>query len=643
MMLQVMDSARSTISGRPEDDAARLLIDQILEYGVVVLEADGRIVSCNAGASRILGCDRRDLVGQSFETLYLPEDIANNQPARDLAAARACGEVRREGWHARADGTRYWADVVLRRLSDESGAARGFGCILRDDTTRHHHDSFRRSILDSTVDAIVSCDGQGRIVFFNRTAERMFGYAADQAVGRPISLLMLEHDRARHDELLAAFARTGQGSILDRVREVVGCRCDGTAFPMELAVTRFHVDGQPIFTAVCRDLTCHRGARGQLNQAQKMEAMGQLAGGIAHDFNNLLMIVAGYCEGLRSSMASDDSRLPALEQIALAAEKASSLTAQLLAFSRNSVEERRVLDLNEILTRTTELLRRTIGEDVMLEMDLDPALPRVHMDEGHIEQILINLAVNARDAMPQGGRLTIRTAVMTLDGGHALARVLPPGQYARLEVSDSGTGMTAAVKARAFEPFFTTKARGQGTGLGLATVYGIVRQSGGHIEIISEPGHGTTFQILLPAVASTGEAPAAAPVDTPPAVAKGGETILVVEDEPAVRDIVVSMLQALGYRVHSAARPDDAIRIAEMAEGRIDALITDVVMPGIGGRQLVEQLWLLRPDLRVIFMSGYTDDAMLRHGVAHADVSFLQKPFTKKMLARKLREVLDRA
>ena len=642
MMLQAMHSARANVSGRPEDDAARLLIDQILEYGVVVLEADGRIVACNAGASRILGCERRDLVGRSFEALYLPGDVANNQPAHDLAAARVNGEVRREGWRARADGTRYWAEVVLRRL-DEDGEARGFGCLLRDNTRRHGEEVVRRSILESTVDAIVSCDARGRIVFFNPAAERMFGYTADQATGESINLLMPEPDRSRHDEQMEAFTRTGKTAILGRGREVVACRRDGTAFPMELTVTRFELEGQPMFTAVCRDLTPGRGMRGQLNQAQKMEAMGQLAGGIAHDFNNLLMIVAGYCEGLRSSMASDDSRLPALEQIALAAEKASTLTAQLLAFSRNSVEERRVLDLNEILSRITELLRRTIGEDVELQMDLEPALPRVHMDEGHVEQILINLAVNARDAMPQGGQLTIRTAVTTLGADHALARVLPPGDYVRLEVSDSGTGMTAAVKARAFEPFFTTKARGQGTGLGLATVYGIVRQSGGHIEIHSEPGHGTTFQILLPAVAPAGEAPAVAPVETPPAVARGGETILVVEDEPAVRDIVVSMLQSLGYRVHSAGRPDDAIRIAEMAEGRIDALITDVVMPGIGGRQLVEQLWLLRPDLRVIFMSGYTDDAMLRHGVTHADVSFLQKPFTKKTLARKLREVLDRS
>jgi CheY-like chemotaxis protein len=370
-----------------------------------------------------------------------------------------------------------------------------------------------------------------------------------------------------------------------------------------------------------------------------MEAIGQLAGGIAHDFNNLLTIISGY-SGLLLNSRVDPSTKGQLKEIHKAGERAASLTRQLLAFSRKQVLAPKVLDLNATVMDTEKMLRRLIGEDVLLATALDPNLMPVKVDPGQIEQVIINLAVNARDAMRKGGKLTIDTANVELDETFTHLRPdVKPGRYVMLAVSDTGCGMTKEVEARIFEPFFTTKGPGKGTGLGLATVYGIIKQSGGNIYVYSEPDRGTTFKIYLPTVEE--QASPDQSVYGMNVAAFGDETILLVEDEDGVREIARLALEAHGYKVLEASRGQEAIRLCTTHQGPIHLLVSDVVMPEMGGREVAERLGALNAGIKMLYLSGYTDDAVVRHGVLEAQAAFLQKPFTPVALATKVREVLD--
>jgi PAS domain S-box-containing protein len=390
--------------------------------------------------------------------------------------------------------------------------------------------------------------------------------------------------------------------------------------------------------ALLEDLTDRHNLEAQLRQAQKMDAVGQLAGGVAHDFNNLLTAILGYCELLMESIAADDARRADVAEIQRAGIAAASLTSQLLAFSRKQVIEPTVLDFNTVVAETGRLLKRVIGEDVQLELKLNPALGRVKADGGQMGQVLMNLAVNARDAMPRGGKLTIETENVTLDEAYAGTHLsVVPGPHVMLAVSDTGTGMSPEVQARLFEPFFTTKEQGKGTGLGLASVYGIVKQSGGSIWVYSEIGHGTTFKVYLPAVEveEVQVRPRVAPV-----AAALPATILIVEDNPPLEVIARRVLQRSGYTVLSATSADEAVRTSRAHVGPIHLLLSDVVMPGQSGPALAAQLTAERPGMRVLHMSGYTDDAIVRHGTIAGTTAFLQKPFTPAGLCRKVREIL---
>jgi nitrogen-specific signal transduction histidine kinase len=391
---------------------------------------------------------------------------------------------------------------------------------------------------------------------------------------------------------------------------------------------------------VVSDVTKSKELEKQYRQAQKMEAVGRLAGGVAHDFNNLLTAIFGYADLLAEDLASDHPGRSDLEEIRTAATRASALTRQLLAFSRQQVLQPVVLSLNDVVADIQKMLQRLLGEDVELHASLAPDLGNVRADAGQIEQVIMNLAVNARDAMPTGGKLTIETANVDLEEEYTKSHSpVLPGRFVMLAVSDSGTGMDEATKAKVFEPFFTTKEAGKGTGLGLATVYGIVKQSGGFIWLYSEPGKGAAFKIYLPRV----DAPADLPPKAPELVATvaGTETILLAEDDDLLRPLAQELLTKLGYRVLVARDSAEALALARGHKGQIHLLVSDVVMPGGGGFELGKRLVAERPQLRVLFMSGYTDEAVVRHGLLERGLNYLQKPFTPAVLVRRVRDVLD--
>jgi signal transduction histidine kinase len=417
---------------------------------------------------------------------------------------------------------------------------------------------------------------------------------------------------------------------------------DGRARNVLIALERIDIGGTECLLGLLHDVTEPRLLEQQLRQAQKMEAVGRLAGGVAHDFNNLLTVITSYSDLLLEELPSEDPKREDLEQIRKAAEGAAGLTRQLLAFSRQQVLQPRILDLNGVVENTEKLLDRLIGEDIQLSTVLAPDLGLVNGDPGQLEQILMNLVVNSRDAMPRGGRLTIETADLNADDlfvrNHPLAR---PGRYAMLAVTDTGVGMDEETKVHIFEPFFTTKEQGKGTGLGLATVYGIVKQSGGFVWVYSEPGHGTSIKVYLPCAEAAAQASAAQETAADSGMPRGSETVLVVEDAPAVRAVMRQVLKRQGYTVLDAPDGAEALRLSAEHTGPIHMVLTDLVMPVLGGRQLTERLTELRPDTKVLYTSGYTDDAVVRHGLLESGVAFLQKPFAPEVLARKVREVLN--
>jgi len=632
--------------------------------GFVAVDNRGRIVLANAQAERLFGYTREELIGQSVEML-VPEGaraIHEAHRARyERNPRRRPMGVGMELLARRRDGSEFPAEISLSAVTTRSGIL--VAAAIRDVTERNRADAKFRSLLDAAPDAMLCIDADGRILLMNAEAEKVLGYSREELVGQQVEILVPEAVRALHVGHRAEYAASPQRRPMGAGRQLAVRRRDGSEFPAEISLSALETDNGLLVSAAIRDVTERLEVQAEaerlraeaereryearVHQSQRLESLGQLAGGVAHDFNNLLAVILNYAafvkeevsEAANPSDARWESVISDIGQIELAAQKATRLTHQLLSFARRDVARPEVVGLNGVIAEVERLLHRTIGEHVVLVTDLKDDLWPVLADPGQVEQVLVNLAVNARDAMPMGGTLIIETENVDVDEGFAATRPeVSPGRYVSLRVSDTGEGMSEDVLARAFEPFFTTKADGEGTGLGLATVYGIVRQHGGYAQLYSEVGIGTTFTALLPA--THGDVGAAGrPADR--RRASGGETVLVVEDEEALREVTRRLLARSGYSVIAAASGKEAIDAVARHDGPVDLVLTDVVMPQMLGRQVAEEIRQLRPGVRVVFMSGYAQPVLGAQGTLEEGMVLLSKPFSEPDLLGKVREALD--
>jgi two-component system cell cycle sensor histidine kinase/response regulator CckA len=537
---------------------------------------------------------------------------------------------------------------AVERELRESQTRRESEAALRQSRRALEHSEVRfRALVERNADLIALLTADGTTLYASPAAGRCLGGHADDYVGTVLFDRVHPEDRDGLRRDVSRLIHDPSETIYAAFRIT---HLDGATRWLEGTITNLLAD--PAVNAVVgnfRDITERRGAEAalrrtedQLRQAQKMEAIGNLAGGVAHDFNNLLSVILSYSSMLAQDMTPSDPRRADLLEIEAAGKRAVDLTRQLLAFGRQQILQPRIVDLNDVVAGMENLLRRLIGENIELAVLPGAALGEVMVDPGQVEQVIMNLAVNSRDAMPDGGKLTIETGNVELDDKYATSHFgATPGPHVMLAVTDTGTGMDRATQSRMFEPFFTTKEQGKGTGLGLATVFGIVRQSGGNVWVYSEPGRGTTFKVYLPCSDPAAAGAGAAPIPPATGALRGTETVLLVEDEERVRVLARTVLRRYGYHVLEAQSGGDALLICEQHTAAIHIMVTDVVMPRMSGRQLAERLHAMRPDMKVLFMSGYTDNSIVHHGVLDSGVAFLQKPITPEALAHKVREVLD--
>jgi PAS domain S-box-containing protein len=601
-------------------------------------DVNGTILSWNRSAERVYGYSAAEAVGRSI-TMLLPPD--RPQEIEEIIARFRSGErvQQFETKRVRKDGTIIDVALAISPLTDLSGNVVGAATIARDITAQKKAaDRLQRlaAIVAASEDAITSRTPDGIIVSWNAGAEKLFGYAAEEMIGQSVDVLEPGHVTEEVQEIRR---RMQQGERQAHPYEVLVRRKDGVEVPVSVSSSPITDDsGQFIGVAsVMRDMTSHRRLEDQLRQSQKLEAIGSLAGGVAHDFNNVLTVIRTASESVLGDL-EDGAIREKVRQIDLAAQHASALTFQLLAFSRHQVLLSERIDLNKIVRSTSEMAGRLVGEHVQVELMLDDNVADIEIDRGQLQQVILNLFVNARDAMPGGGRLRVRTSGVVLDDAYVDEHFeVPRGDYVLLEITDTGKGMDAETSSRIFDPFFTTKT--DGTGLGLATVYGIIRQSGGQIFVYSELGIGTTFKVYLPP-ARGGESQAEVPEPAKHAPHKGHETILLVEDADLLRPLVVEILRASGYNVLAAADGFEALSLFESSNGTIDLLLTDVVMPGMSGRELAEQVIERSPTMRVIFTSGYPDDTSIHTLIDQRHITFIQKPYAGTELLATIRETL---
>ncbi len=589
---------------RAAEAAGRLAsIIQSSHDAVIGKTVDQVITSRNPAAERLYGYTAEEMIGTHVQVLF-PGSEREHERAMLAAVVRGERVEEHRTRRVRKGGSVVPVSLTLSPITDASGKITGISTVARDVTERQRAEARFTGLLEAAPDAMVCADAGGRIALVNAAAERLFGYRRDELVGQP------------DDGLLVTAAIRDITDRLEAQAEQERLRTQAERGRLER----------------------------QLQQSQRLESLGQLAGGVAHDFNNLLGVISNYAAFVAEELNKLPDQQPAesvvsdIEQIQRAAERAARLTHQLLAFARREVIRPRVLILNTIVTSVLELLQRTLGEHVVLITDLDPGLDHVLADPGHIEQILINLAVNARDAMTGGGTLTIHTSNADIDEAYVDTHAnLSLGRYVKLQLADNGPGMPPDVIDHAFEPFFTTKPKGEGTGLGLATIYGIVIQAGGNVRIYSEPDLGTVVTVLLPV---TSQPPAAADQPSDALTGGAGETILVVEDEPAMREVTRRILARTGYSVIAAGNGQEAITAAATTD-HIDVLLTDVIMPGMQGREVAERIRDHQPGTAVLYMSGYTQGILGAQGVLEPQINLIEKPFTEASLLQKIRAIIS--
>jgi PAS domain S-box-containing protein len=534
----------------------------------------------------------------------------------------------------------------FRKLLQTLNLFQNPGARRRTERELERSQALLRSVVDSALDAVVVMDASGSIALWNTAAEAMFGYSGDEAVGRPLhELITPARFRGDQRQGLAAFAGGGRGPVLGKVLELVALRRDGTEFAVELSVAPVRLPEAFYAVGVVRDVTTRKAAdtereklRAQLAQAQKMESIGRLAGGIAHDFNNLLTVINGYSDYLLRQTRGDDAWHDGLTEIHRSGERAAALVGQLLAFSRSQLLQQQVVDANALVTGLSQMLRRLVREDIEVVPVLEAGLPTVLADRSQLEQVILTLAINARDAMPAGGQLTLATTRVWREGHCPHCHIpIQPGQYVRISVADTGPGVSDEVRQHLFEPFFTTKGVGQGSGLGLAAVQGIVVQSGGHVGVESTPGKGATFHVYLPECgARPAEQPAAA---TERAASSEAGTILLVEDEADVRRFLSRVLEGQGYQVVEASNGAEGLE--QLEHRSADLLITDVVMPRMSGRDLAMQAVRIHPELRVLFISGYSGEILSGYQTVIPHSAFLPKPVRADILVSQVKSLIN--
>lgn len=619
------------------------------DEAIVSADLDGPILTWNAAAERLYGYSAAEVKGLTLAELVpllVPPDRASETAAVLERVRRGESTRQLDTVRIRKDGSRVEVSVTVTPWLDAFGHVTGLTAIARDSSTSRQTERLlreskeqHRAIFEMSPLLMWLFDIDTlQILMVNEAALRQYGYTREELLSMTIKDVRPPEDVApliaSHQAAGSAYRHVPSHRHAGVWRHV---RKDGSVVHVDVHVQDVTIAGRHLRLALLHDVTDRHMLEEQLRQAQKMDAIGRLAGGIAHDFNNILTAILGYSD-LVLGQVQDPTIRAEVEEIRLAGERAAALTGQLLAFSRKQTVEPRTLNLNVVTAEMDKMLQRVIGDDVKLVTQLDPALGSTQADPGRIEQILLNLAVNARDAMPRGGKLTIKTANMELDEAYAKAHVdVTPGRYVMLAVSDTGTGMDAATRERVFEPFFTTKAEGKGTGIGLATVYGIVKQANGHVWLYSDVGKGTTFKIYFPrsdeAPIETGSTEACANT--------GHETVLVVEDEAALRRLLLLSLETQGYRVLEASNGNEALAVARSCPDGIDLVLSDSVMPGLPVDQLLGEIRTLRPGTRILLMSGYAGEAIVRHGILPVGTPFLQKPFAVQALLRRVREVLD--
>jgi two-component system, cell cycle sensor histidine kinase and response regulator CckA len=651
------------------DAVYRTLVESAPD-GIVVVGQEGRIVVVNSQTEKLFGYDRAELLNKPIEIL-IPERFHGKHRGH-RADFMSSPTVRRMGagpefYGVRKDGTEFPVEISLSSVQSPGGLL--VSAVVRDITDRKRSEELFHGLLDSAPDAMVVVSAEGRkiedglhpseasfralvegnygvcragldgtLLMVNQPFIELLGYASQEEV---LALNLATQIFAPGEFSLSLFNPPGRHKQFTRI-ESRWQRRDGKLIHVELSGRLISDDTeQPVCLEILvEDVSRQRGMEQRLRHVQKMEAIGRLAGGIAHDFNNVLGVISGYCSMLMEKLESDSALYPFAAHISKAVQRGATLTRQLLAFSRQQVLQPQVIDVNAHFKGFEGLLRRVIGEDIQLSVVPRTADLHLRADPDQLEQVIMNLVVNARDAMPSGGKLTIETSELCVDAEYCIRNPdAKPGDYVLIAITDTGCGMDRATLARVFEPFFTTKEQGKGTGLGLATVYGIVKQSGGHVAVYSEPGHGTTVKILMPR--STEKAAQAKSAEGETTAPCGTEVILLVEDEESLRAVMKSYLQNKGYLVLDAGDPSEAIEVSENASQPPDLLITDVVLPQTSGVKLAQRLAALYPKMKVLYVSGYTADAIVHHGARSADFVFLSKPFSLNTLGRKVRSALD--